>query len=267
MATKEYNKFSLNEIKKHLVSTSLGEDIHIFDTIDSTNKYAKTIAESGAKHGSVIISDMQTAGRGRLGREFFSPKGAGVYISVILRPKFDMDKILLFTSASAVAVCRALDKIVSIKSKIKWVNDIYLNNKKLCGILAESVCNTHNGGAEFIVIGVGINVANSAFPSAIQNIATSIEGETGKIIDRNLLVANIINEFEKIYLNIEHNNYDFMKEYRQRSCIIGKKVNALCGSTSREVFVEDIDDNGALIVKNENDSIERIASGEISIRF
>ena len=259
------DRLSELKIKSFLHTESFGREMYIYESTDSTNMRAKELAASGAPHGTLFAADMQTAGRGRLGRSFFSPSGSGVYFTLLLRPDFDTDSALLITSAVAVAVCRAIDKIAEVNTQIKWVNDIYLNKKKICGILTEASSNFESGGVEFIVVGIGINVTNEAFPPEISDTATSIGANSNETIDRCRLIAEILNEFENIYRSL--NKREYMEEYRKRSCVINKKVKAIKAGISREVFIENIDDSGALIVKNKNGETEKINSGEISIRF
>ena len=264
---KASDNISKENIIKYLSGDMFACDIHILDSVDSTNNYAKKLASSGAPHGSVVIAKKQTAGRGRLDRSFYSPSDAGVYLSIVLRPEFDVERILLITAAASVALCRAIDFVAHMNTEIKWVNDIYLKGKKLCGILAET--NSSNiGSVDYIILGIGINVTNNAFPPDIKDVATSLLMNTDIQIDTNLLIAQVLNEFEKVYADICADNIKgIMDEYKKRSCVIGKKVKAICAGKEREVFVCDIDDFGALVVKNEEGQYEKISSGEISIRF
>ncbi len=264
---KASNNISKENIIKYLSGKIFSCDIHILDSVDSTNNYAKMLAKNDAPHGSVVIAKKQTFGRGRLGRSFYSPSDAGVYLSIILRPEFDIERILLITAATSVALCRAIDSVAHTKTEIKWVNDIYLNKRKLCGILAETISN-NVGSVDYIILGVGINVTNDAFPPDIKDIATSLLMNTDIQIDRAFLIAQVLNEFEKVYADICADNIKgIMDEYKKRSCVIGKKVKAICAGKEREVFVCDIDDFGALVIKNEEGQCEKISSGEISVRF
>ena len=254
-----------DRLEKYLENSKLVKKIYLLDTIDSTNSFAKQIASEKECEGILVIANHQTAGRGRMGRSFFSPEDSGAYFSVLFRPKNTADEVLLITSAIAVAVCRAIDKTANVKTEIKWVNDIYLGDKKLCGILTEALSGRRNNEIEYVVVGVGINIKNDAFPPEIADIATSVSSHSDTKIDKEILIAEVIKEFEKIYEKAE--TRDFIKEYKARSCVIGKKVNAIRAGISREVFVKDIDENGALVVTNEKGETEHINSGEISIRF
>lgn len=260
--TENDGKILEEKISQYLNTKHFGREVHIFEQIDSTNNYAKKIASEGAPHGSLVIAEMQNAGRGRLGRSFFSPKDSGIYFTLIIRQALMQQTALLITTAISVAVCRAIDRMAGVITEIKWVNDIYLCGKKICGILTEGVSDA-KGETKYVVVGVGINVLENSFPGEIKDIATSILNHSDRQIDRNELIAQIMNEFEKIYENIVSRSY--MKEYRQRSIVIGREVYAVRGDEKRRVFVEDIDDDGALVIRGENGA-EKINSGEISIR-
>ena len=258
------DKISVEEIKKYLHTSKIGSQIHVFDKIDSTNSYTKKLVVGSEQHGSVIIAETQTAGRGRLGRSFFSPHGAGIYMSIILRPKIDINKTLLITTMAAVALCRAIDNICDVNTQIKWVNDIYIKNKKLCGILAESIIDPTNG-ERAVILGIGVNVTTNAFDEDIKDIATSLLEHTKKDINRNELIAEILNEFESVYDNLP--DCDFIDEYKKRSCVIGKELFLIRAGEKRKAFALDVDKDGALIVRNENGETERINTGEVSVRF
>jgi len=226
--------------------------ISVFDSLPSTNTYLSALAREGEHEGRIILAEEQTAGRGRLGRQFFSPKGSGIYLSVLLRPRvLDPGRL---TTLSAVVVASAIERIYDIKVGIKWVNDLLFDGKKLCGILAEGA------GREFAVLGIGINVTRQAFPPELADIATSLEDIWGKVIDRNVLVAEILKGFE----NAEPEGFSHMEEYRRRSLTLGKKVSVLGQDEILEILA--IEDDGALLARGEDGQVRRISSGEVSIR-
>ena len=170
-----------------------------FETIDSTNKKAKELATEGAKHGTLITADAQHAGIGRRGRTWSSEKEAGIYMSMLLRPKIDTDKAAMLTLVAALAVERAIAETLQCQPKIKWPNDIVLNKKKICGILTEmSLKGTE---IDYVVIGIGINVNNKEFPEEIASTASSLSRELGKEIDREMLITEVWNRF-MIYYNL-----------------------------------------------------------------
>ena len=182
------NMLDAREIASLLPDGLAGIDIRVFQTIDSTNNYAKRLILDGAAPGTAILAESQTAGRGRRGRSFYSPAGSGLYISVILRPKIDaVDDIQLLSAAAAVAVCRAIDRLKPDSgAQIKWVNDIFIGGKKVCGILSEAV--SAGDRIAGTVVGIGVNCTTDAFPPELRDIACSLGGD----ISRNALAAGII---------------------------------------------------------------------------
>ena len=156
--------------------------------IDSTNRYLKELAATGAPEGTVVIANKQSAGRGRLGRSFFSPEEKGIYMSILLRPEIELERAVLITSMAAVAVARAVERVSTIPAQIKWVNDIFINRKKVCGILTEAGINTEKGSLDYAVLGIGVNVGSMEFPAELKEIATSVSNECGKEVSKNDLI-------------------------------------------------------------------------------
>ncbi len=231
--------------------------IVVYDVIDSTNAEAKRLAISG-EEDAVIIADCQTEGRGRLGRSFYSPKGNGIYMSFLIKGDFPEEQSVLLTTATSVIVCRAIENTEGIYPQIKWVNDLYLDGKKVCGILAEAIRNSDND-IEYVIIGIGINCEGEDFPDEIKDIAGSLGG-----VDRNRLAAAIINGMENIKAMIADNN--FIDEYKKRSLVIGKRINVLNFGIG-EAEAIDIDKSGGLVIRTSNGEIKTLSSGEISIRL
>lgn len=256
----------LNEtiIRKYLPKGD-NRKIYIFDTIDSTNIYAKSIAAEGAKDGTLVTAEAQTAGKGRMGRSFCSPSGGNIYMSVILRPQTDLESSQLITSCIAVATAEAIDSICSTDVKIKWVNDLFLGGKKICGILTEASLNFENGRLDYAVAGIGINLQSvkDSFSDQLTEIATSIEDETGSIPDRCRLIAEILKNIDLYMSNIEKRN--FLDEYRRRSFIIGERVSVSKFDSERIASAVGISDNAGLIVRYDDGSQETLNSGEARI--
>lgn len=256
----------LNEtiIRKYLPKGD-NRKIYIFDTIDSTNIYAKSIAAEGAKDGTLVTAEAQTAGKGRMGRSFCSPSGGNIYMSVILRPQTDLESSQLITSCIAVATAEAIDSICSTDVKIKWVNDLFLGDKKICGILTEASLNFENGRLDYAVAGIGINLKSvkDSFSDQLTEIATSIEDETGSIPDRCRLIAEILKNIDLYMSNIENRN--FLDEYRRRSFIIGERVSVSKFNSERIASAVGISDNAGLIVRYDDGSQETLNSGEARI--
>ena len=243
--------------------------IYIYDTLDSTNIRAKQLALENTPHGTVVIARQQTAGRGRLGRSFFSPR-EGIYISIIVRPDFDLAKSVLVTSAAAVAVAESIESVCGIDAKIKWVNDIYADKKKVCGILTEGITDFETGQIESLIIGIGVNTTVKDFPEELLEIAGSVEGDYSK----SALAASIITRTLDLMDSIE--SRDFISSYREKSLVIGKSVKVFKGVykslpeeelEARPARVLDIDDNGCLVVLYSDGTRESLTSGEITVRL
>lgn len=261
-----FSKISQDNISSLLTTSVLGRNIMIFQEIDSTNNYAKNIAKNNnAPDGCVIISECQTSGKGRLGRAFQSPKGTGIYMSIILKRDIPMDCASLLTSCTAVAVADSVDNLYHTDSKIKWVNDLFLNGKKFCGILTEASIGFEAGSLEFAVIGIGINVKSiKSFADAdLLKIATSLEDETNLDISRNILIAEILNNLEP-FLNSLPDKL-FMNQYRKKSFLIGHKVRVTYNGFEHEAFVLDIDDNAGLVVRMDDGNTRILNSGEARV--
>lgn len=187
------------QIKKLLDAWSFNQDIRIYDRLDSTNKKAKDLAKEGAIFEGVIIADEQTEGRGRLGRAWLSKKGTGIWMSIVLRPVFSPNHAAKLTVISALAVSQAVYRLTGTRLLIKWPNDLVLNNKKICGILTELRADKEK--IHYAVVGIGINTASQEgdFPEDLASIASSILIETGSLVDRKQLIAQILREFQDLY--------------------------------------------------------------------
>ncbi|MBR4891458.1 MAG: biotin--[Clostridia bacterium] len=239
-------------------------NITIFDELDSTNNYLKKIGSQGEKENQLVIAQSQTNGRGRMGRTFYSPDGTGIYFSLLLHPEFSAEKSLLLTVMAAVSVAETVMKYNSNDVKIKWVNDIYIDGKKVCGILTEGSINA-NKKLDYAVVGIGINVIapENGFPDDIQDTATSIfPGKTEENI-KEKIISEVVNRFFKMYNGFDIN---YIERYKEYSYLIGKEINIISGENKRQATVIDITDDCHLLVKNENDEIEEISSGDVSVR-
>lgn len=260
---------SSQSISKYLDKYNNNFNINVYKTINSTNSAVKELAINSAKEGTVIISEEQTEGRGRFGRKFHSPKGTGIYMSILLRPQMHASKAFLITAATAVAVAEAIETVSDKKAKIKWVNDIYCDNKKVCGILTEASFDFESGITDYAVLGIGINVKTpkEGFSEEIKDIATAIfEYEDSPSTDiRSKLIAEILERFWDYYKHIEDKS--FLKAYKTRSLLINKEVNIISNKSSEKASVLEIDDECRLKVKMEDGSIRFLSSGEVSIRM
>ncbi len=258
----ENNHLSEKLIKVSLNTKVLGNNIILLDETDSTNNYAKEIASS-VPDGTVIIADTQTAGKGRLGRNFVSPKGKGLYMSVLIRPDFDIKTASMITTSTACAIATSIENLCDSNVNIKWVNDLYMNGRKICGILTEASLGMEMKSLDYAVIGIGINVYSAEFNRELRVSATSIEDETGCKIDRNRLCAEILNNLEKYLSEISTRNY--IQEYKRREILTGNTITANIDGNTIVAFAEGIDDNANLIVKLPDGNIRHLSSGEANL--
>lgn len=255
---------SADSIKKYLKVPI--EEILVYKTVTSTNDLAKQYALDLKPEGTVIVAREQTAGRGRKGRSFYSPMSTGVYISVLLRPELTAEKTLYITTAAAVAVAKAIEKISGKEAKIKWVNDIFVDGKKVCGILTEGAIDFETGKMQYAVLGIGVNIKKpeNDFPSEIQNIAGSVFDTTDKEVS-SIIVAEILNNFMNYYKNLA--SKPFYEEYKKRMFLIGKHLTVYSGKDSYPAVAIDLDKELSLIVKDENGNIKKLNTGEVSIKI
>jgi len=233
-----------------------------FDELESTNLEALNQAKRGADEGLCFVARQQTAGRGRHGRVWISEKDAGLYFSIILRPKIETRFLSLITLMTAVAVYETL-KNFDLNPDIKWANDVHINGKKISGILAET-CETPIGLA--VIVGIGINLKSSNFPPEIAGIATSIEAETNKTADVENLLENLTGNFDKFYriLNEETGAEKIRLAWAQRSSYFtGKKVKAALENETIFGTTRGIEEDGALRIELESGEIRIIRAGDV----
>lgn len=261
----ESNRLSGRIISSMLETSAFGRSITVLDETDSTNNRAKELAASGALHGTVIAADTQTAGRGRLGRSFISPSGTGLYMSVIIRPDFSIETAPLITSCAACAAAEAVEELCGSPISIKWVNDLYMNGRKICGILTEASLSLENNSLDYAVIGIGVNVRSvrETFSSELSSIATSVEDETGLKINRNRLCAEILGKLEEHLADIE--SRAFLSEYRRRELLTGNMITANVGGETFTGKAVAIDDNANLVVELSDGTRKTLGSGEANL--
>ncbi len=241
------------------------ENIQCFDTIDSTNTRCKALALEGAPHGTLLIADRQTAGRGRLGRSFQSPGGMGVYLSVLLRPGCPPAALMHLTCAAAVAACDAVERVCGIRPGIKWTNDLVVGSRKIAGILTELV---HGPQGVSAIIGIGINCCQQPldFPDEIREMAASLSMVTGRIIDRFALAAALVESLEQMDHTLLSGRDAMMARYRADCITIGRDISLLLPDAVRHGHAEGVDDTGGLIVRFPDGHTQVIAAGEVSVR-
>lgn len=255
------------ELKTHLTSKYMGRNVFYYDTIGSTNTKAKELAANGVPEGTVVISEEQTSGRGRLGRAWISPKYKGVWMSIVLRPDIDPMNVAKITQVGAAAVYNAI-KSLGIDTSIKWPNDIILNHKKVCGILTEM--NAEINKINYVIMGIGINVNldKEDILDDINSVATSLKIESNNSIDRKKLVSSLLNNFEALYEDFLDNpkmkkTIDICKVH---SAIIGKEIRVIKRDSTLNAKAIDINEDGKLVVQYKDGSKEALFSGEVSVR-
>lgn len=257
---------SIQGIRQLLGSDGSEFDLELIPCTASTNALLRDRAAAGAPEGSVILANQQTQGRGRLGREFYSPPDTGIYLSLLLRPRgMEPSKAVKLTTMAAVAACDAIEKVSGKEASIKWVNDIYLNEKKVCGILTEASYSLESGSLDYVILGIGFNVYPPAggFPSELAGIADSIlkvQTDQGK----NRLAASFLRRFLEIYQGTAERDYAAV--YRAKSMVIGQPIRVISPAGTRNAYALDVDRDCRLIVRWEDGTVESLSSAEVSIR-
>ncbi len=238
-------------IIKHMDCPIKPENIFVFDLLDTTTLKARETAMI-YYDWHVIIADGQTRGRGRKGRSFFSPKNKGIYLSAVLKPNLSLSDSTYLTLAAAVAVCKTINTSFLIKPGIKWVNDIFIENKKVCGILTEAVTNFETGELEYVIVSCGINYSTKKeeFPHEIIDTSTSINEHTESLISRNEFIGHLVQNLYEITSLIDKKS--IISQYRDYCITIGKKVIFKSGSNVIEGNVVDLDENGSLVIESNN---------------
>lgn len=248
-------------IRRHLPEAISQMQITVYDVTDSTNERAKEFAASDNFKDCAFIADCQTAGRGRLDRRFFSPSGVGLYMSILTGRLKNANDGLRVTAIAAVAVCRAAEKLTGAAPKIKWVNDVYLGGRKLCGILTAGAL-SEDGRMKYTVSGIGVNLHSFDMPTELREIATTLEDETGKRVDRELFASSVISEFFSL---LDTDFSAVCEEYRRRSFLIGKEVTVVGSTESYRALVTGIDEDCSLLVERDGKAA-KLSTGEVSIR-
>lgn len=256
----------MREVTGGMQTKWAGQPVCFYDSIESTNTEAKRLAEEGASHGTVVLARMQTAGRGRRGRNWISPPDSNIYFTLLLRPTFEPDKASMLTLVMAHSVAKAIRQETGLEAGIKWPNDIVIDGRKICGILTEM--NTERDAIRNVVIGVGVNVHEQQFPPELADKATFVDAEYGGRVSRERLLEAILKAFEEDYeLFVAHGSLTALKD----------SYNALLVNRDREVCVLDpageyrgiargITDTGVLIVEPPDGTCREVFAGEVSVR-
>ncbi len=237
------------------------------EEVDSTNNIAKQLGAQGAPHGTVVVTEHQTGGRGRLGRSFVSPPG-GVYLSVLLRPSAALGHLMHLTALAAVATRRAIADCCGVKADIKWTNDLQWHGRKLCGILTELSCEAESGRLEYAVVGIGINcnTETDKLPPEVRGIAVSLAEITGQELDPNRLALALIRRLQELSEVLEGDRRPWMQEYRRACVTLGRQVLLLRGGEQTPAVALDVDEDGGLVVRYEDGRVGTVNSGEVSVR-
>ena len=263
---------SEQEIKSILRTKWFGNKVLFFDSIDSTNSVIKREAEKQVLHGLLAVAEKQTAGKGRRGRAWESPAGSGIWMSFMLTPDIGPEKASMLTIVAAMAVAEAISEKTGLETKIKWPNDIVIGSHKAVGILTEMSAELSH--VNYVVIGIGVNVNTESFPDEIKDVATSLKLEKKRAgmqdtkINRAEIIEAVGRHFEKYYaLYIEKQDLSLLRDaYNQKLANAGNKVKAITSEGEKIYTAVGIDDEGLLIVENDDGRRERIRSGEVSVR-
>lgn len=261
----ESNVLSAENIRRKLWSGMDCIAIDVRETVTSTNTVLKELAEQGGREGMVVIAERQVQGKGRLGRSFHSPKGTGLYMSLLLRPDFSAEESLSITTAAAVAVAESVSRVAGRQAQIKWVNDVYLDGKKICGILTEASLDFENGSLNYAVLGIGVNILTppGGFPKEIETVAGAVFDQEPPPDARITLAAEILNRFFQYYRALPEHVY--MEEYKKRSLLTGLEITFQQGSQVWEGTVIGVDDNARLLVRLPSGEKKAFGAGEVAI--
>lgn len=252
-------------VQPQLTTRELGRIYQAFARVDSTNRAARAWAMEGASHGAAVCAAQQSQGRGRRGRGWESPPGEGVYLSVVLRPDMPIHTAARLTLPGALAVYRALEGM-GVRSRIKWPNDVLINGKKICGILTE--VSGQADALDWVVMGIGVNVLQTAFPQEIAHTAGSVLSLTGTRLSRAQLTAGILNELEPLYQQaLTDEGFEMMlQHYRQACQTLGSAVHVIETDGQWLGRAEKVDHEGALWVRDETGDLRRVLAADVSIR-
>jgi BirA family biotin operon repressor/biotin-[acetyl-CoA-carboxylase] ligase len=255
--------FTEEEVKSGLTMQVFGHTLSIFDSLDSTNACAKTLANKGADEGTVVIADHQTAGRGRLGRTWQAESGSSLLFSVILRPTFTMDKIGLLPFFAAVGIANVVENITGLQCECKWPNDILLQGKKCCGVLLESTSQQHT--LDYAIMGIGLNVNQKIFTGDLAGKATSLCCESGREFDRRDVFCQIMSSLESYYTQVCKGDFDtVLMEWKARATIFGKRITLRQAADSIDGIAVALSVDGGLVVETE--SCQRVFyAGDVTI--
>lgn len=255
-----------DEIMYDLDTKFIGKKVFYYDSLDSTNREAKVLASAGVSSGSLVVAEEQAGGKGRLGKDWFSPRGMGIWCSVILRPDVNIGQAHLITMLTAVAVASAVEKESGVKPGIKWPNDLLIGDKKICGILTEMSAEMEN--INYLVVGIGINanIPLNAFPGELKETATSLSAIKNGPVSRLVLLKIFLEEFEYYYsMWLKSGFLPILHEWKKRCITLNRYVKVKTLRESWEGWAEDVDSTGELILRMLDGSTQRFIAGEVSL--
>lgn len=258
--------FGQHELESRMTTKWAGHPVKFYDTLGSTNLQAKMEAENGAAEGTLIVADMQTAGRGRRGRSWNSPGGTNAYFTLVLKPDYDGELASMVTLVMGIAVAECLRKTWGVQACIKWPNDIVINGRKVCGILAEM--SIEREFIHYVVVGVGINVGEQEFPEEIAQTATSLWQECGMPVSRAELIVNVMKAFESSY-EVFRNERGFgglLERYNELLVNRGREVRVLDPKGEFQGISRGVNEKGELLVERQDGTVAAVYAGEVSVR-
>lgn len=262
------DRLSPGELAAALRGCTVGCELICLNSVDSTNNYAKQKADEGAPHGTVVLTEQQTGGRGRQGKSFASSAGKGLYLSALLRPQLPPMEVINLTAWTAVAVCSAVEDVIGERPGIKWTNDLILRGKKLCGILTEMGLEAESGQLQYVVAGIGINVSQTSadWGKELSPIAISLEQALGRPVRRADLAAAVIRRLDEMMGDFPEKKAEYLARYRADCVTTGHEVRLIEKGQTRIAFAEGIDDDFALVVRHEDGTRETVTAGDVSVR-
>lgn len=251
------------EIRPYILTQIFGKKIFAFDVLDSTNVKAKSLALDNVPEGTVVITDNQTAGKGRLGRTWSSEAGKNLTFSVIIRPRISHQHLGILSLYAGVSIARAISQLTNKTVHCKWPNDVLLNKKKVCGVLSESVMS--NGSITAVIIGIGININQRNFSSELHGKATSMAIETGREFDRWTILAEILQEMETSYADIQSGSFDtILRQWTEYSSFIGQPVSIDQHGTIVNGIASHVAADGGLVIRTDGKEV-KILAGDVTI--
>ena len=254
------------EIREGLETKIFGQQaIEYFSTTSSTNLVAKDLALDGAAEGTLVLAELQTKGKSRKSREWFSSKEEGIYLSMVARPKMPPIEASRLSLMTAVAAAEAIRKVTDLDVKIKWPNDLLVAGKKMTGIITE--ISTDMESIDYVVIGIGINVniPQSNFPEDLREIATSLQIETGKRVSRLRILQEFLTRFETYYLLLQESDFEpILKKWKENTDILGREILVDVMGRKYQGIVKDIDHFGVLILEDADGKKQRVISGDVN---